>query len=71
MPDSIDIGQENALRLLEQHGYIKTSFHTDIIETEITEPLRFVPLEPEYDEEDESDNDLFDTHSQLTEKGNQ
>ncbi|GHT42949.1 hypothetical protein FACS189443_6450 [Planctomycetales bacterium] len=26
LPDSIDIGQENALRLLEQHGYIKTSF---------------------------------------------
>jgi hypothetical protein len=26
LPDSIGIGQENALRLLEQHGYIKTSF---------------------------------------------
>ncbi|GHT37008.1 hypothetical protein FACS189427_09430 [Planctomycetales bacterium] len=26
LPDSIDIGQENALRLLEQHGYIKTYF---------------------------------------------
>ncbi|GHT19644.1 hypothetical protein FACS1894189_8550 [Planctomycetales bacterium] len=26
LPDSIDIGQENALRLLEQHDYIKTSF---------------------------------------------
>jgi hypothetical protein len=26
LPDSIGIGQENALRLLEQYGYIKTSF---------------------------------------------
>ena len=26
LPDSIGIGQENALRLLEQHGYITTTF---------------------------------------------
>ncbi|GHT29289.1 hypothetical protein FACS18942_10390 [Planctomycetales bacterium] len=43
--------------------------HTDSIETEITEPPRFVQLEPEYDDEDESGSDLFDTHSQLSEQG--
>jgi hypothetical protein len=43
----------------------------NIIETEITEPPRFVPLEPEYGEEDEDNEDIFDTHSKLTDKGNQ
>jgi hypothetical protein len=42
----------------------------DMIETEITEPLRFVPLEPEYDDE-ENNEDIFDTHSKLIDKGDQ